>query len=150
MKNQIIKQLYDATAAELEGIHIILDKVIDAIAAELASVENGPQIMYSPREDVFVVDLDDGARILISRDFAQFGVVVSVISNDVKLAECRLDTGNRYNESAGRIPTALKERVRKLFDAISVINSAVDEPVPEESETPAVEPSEVDVIEPQA
>lgn len=151
MKNELIKQLCERIASENEKIHIILDKVVDVFVAQFSSVENGPQLMFSPRDTVFVSDIDNGVRVAITRDFAQLGVAVSVVNSDGStLAECRLDTNNQFNETFGRMPVELKTRIRKFFDAISEIDiNAPDEPEAA-PETPAVAPSEVDVIEPQA
>ena len=152
MKNELIKQLCERIASENEKIHIILDKVVDVFVAQFSSVENGPQLMFSPRDTVFVSDIDNGVRVAITRDFASLGVAVSVVNSDGStLAECRLDTNNQFNETFGRMPVELKTRIRKFFDAISEIDiNATDEVEAVSEETPAVAPSEVDVIEPQA
>ena len=152
MKNELIKQLCERIASENEKIHIILDKVVDVFVAQFSSVENGPQLMFSPRDTVFVSDIDNGVRVAITRDFAQLGVTVSVVNSDGStLAECRLDTNNQFSETFGRMPVELKTRIRKFFDAISEIDiNATDEVEAVSEETPNVSPSEVDVIEPQA
>ena len=150
MKNELIKQLCERIASENEKIHIILDKVVDVFVAQFSSVENGPQLMFSPRDTVFVSDIN-GVRVAITRDFAQLGVTVSVVNSDGStLAECRLDTNNQFSETFGRMPVELKNRIRKFFDAISEIDiNATDEVEAVPDETPNVSPSEVDVIEPQ-
>ena len=152
MKNNLIKQLCERIASENEKIHIILDKVVDVFVTQFSSVENGPQLVFLPRDTVFVSDIDNGIRVAITRDFAQFGVTVSVVNSDGStLAECRLDTNNQFSETFGRMPAELKTRIRKLFDAISEIDiNAPDEVEAVSEETPDVSPSEVDAIEPQA
>ena len=151
MKNDLIKQLCERIASENEKIHTILDKVVDAFVAQFSSVENGPQLMFSPRDTVFVSDIDNGIRVAITRDFAQLGVAVSVVNSDGStLAECRLDTNNQFSETFGRMPAELKTRIRKLFDAISEIDINAPDEIEAASETPADNPPEVDVIEAQA
>lgn len=146
MKNELIKQLCERIASENEKIHIILDKIVDVFVAQFSSVENGPQLLFSPRDAVFVSDIDNGVRVAIARDFAQLGVAVSVVNSDGStFAECHLDTNNQFNESFSRMPVELKKRIRKFFDAISEIDINATDEIEAVSETP-----EVDVIETQA
>ena len=155
MKNQLLNQLSEKLKNEQYGIdklHNILDNVIDTCQTFFNKNENGPQLMWAPRDEVFVFPLSESTHIRISRNFVTLAIDLQVVQNENDvMAIASLNTQNQYREEFSRMPKELKSQITELFGLISDIdinNVLTDENAAPKEEATSIPASEVDVIEP--